>query len=143
MNQECSTVSISLHVMTCHFSSRNWEGAKTCFFVFSYGSDADKLYVLVLYTAIYPRRRWQAAKVSKTSESKEAKTRKLKIKICKITGKMFVEKKLKLSQRAGVTRHHPNLLQVCCRQWWCCWPGRIQNEYNQQPTMGLNQEMGE
>ena len=64
---------------------------KHVFFVFSYGSDADKLYVLVLYTAIYPRRKRQAAKVSKTPESKEAKTRKVKVKIWKITGIMFEE----------------------------------------------------
>ena len=56
--------------MICHFSSRNWEGAKNAFF--SDGSDANKLYVLVLnmYIYIYPRRRWQTAKVAKISEIK-------------------------------------------------------------------------
>ena len=53
VNQTYLTVSISLHFMICNFSSRNWEGAKnTCFF--SDGSDANKLYVLVLkYMYIY------------------------------------------------------------------------------------------
>ena len=53
---------------------------------------------------------------------------------------MFEEEWLKLSQHAGTTRHHPILRRECCRQWWYCWPGRIQNKHNQQATMGLNQQ---